>query len=102
MVIEFNIVFGFEYLDILILLCIFFLREGLKMEDVMRVSFLDIFLQFFVYNFGYWLGLIKVIINEFRLNEIVILVNLQVNNGFWFDLQIIFFVLSLYSGVLKL
>lgn len=76
MVIEFNIVFGFEYLDILILLCIFFLREGLKMGDVMRVSFLDIFLWFFVYNFGYWLGLIKVIINEFRLNEIVILVNL--------------------------
>lgn len=76
MVIEFNIVFGFEYLDILILLCIFFLREGLKMGDVMRVSFLDIFLWFFVYIFGYWLGLIKVIINEFRLNEIVILVNL--------------------------
>ena len=83
---ESNIVFGSEYLDILNSLCIFSSREGLKMEDVMRVSFSDTFLRFFAHNSGYWPGLIKATTNEFRLNEIVTLANLQANNGSRFDL----------------
>ena len=99
---ESNIVFGSEYLDILTSLCIFSSREGLKMEDVMRVSFSDTFLRFFAHNSGYWPGLIKATTNEFRLNEIVTLANLQANNGSRFDLQIILLVLSLHSGASKL
>ena len=99
---ESNIVFGSEYLDILTSLCIFSSREGLKMEYVMRVSFSDTFLRFFAHNSGYWPGLIKATTNEFRLNEIVTLANLQANNGSRFDLQTILLVLSLHSGASKL
>ena len=99
---ESNIVFGSEYLDILTSLCIFSSREGLKMEDVMRVSFSDTFLRFFAHNSGYWPGLIKATTNEFRLNEIVTLANLQANNDSRFDLQTILLVLSLHSGASKL
>lgn len=99
---ESNIVFGSEYLDILTSLCIFSSREGLKMEYVMRVSFSDTFLRFFAHNSGYWPGLIKATTNEFRLNEIVTLANLQANNDSRFDLQTILLVLSLHSGASKL
>lgn len=99
---ESNNSFGSHCLDILTALCVFSTREHLQVADVMSSRFSGTFLRFFSHNLGYWPGLMKPATNEFRLNEIVTLANLQASEGSRYDLQTLLLVVSLHSGAAKL
>lgn len=99
---ESNNSFGSHCLDILTALCVFSTREHLKVADVMSSRFSGTFLRFFSHNLGYWPGLMRPATNEFRLNEIVALANLQARKELRYDLQTLLLVLSLHSGAAKL
>ena len=99
---ESNNSFCSHCLDILTALCVFSTREHLKVADVMSSRFSGTFLRFFSHNLGYWPGLMKPATNEFRLNEIVTLANLQASMELRYDLQTLLSILSLHSGAAKL
>lgn len=94
--------FGSQCLGILTALCVFSTRERLPVADILSSRFSGTFLRFFSHHLEYWPGLIKLSINEFRLNEIVTLVNTQASQGSRHDLQTLLLVLSLHSGAAKL
>ena len=99
---ESNNAFGSHCLDILTALCVFSTREHLKVADVMSSRFSGTFLRFFSHSLGYWPGLMKPVTNEFRLNEIVTLANLQASGESRYDLQTLLLILSLHSGAARL
>ena len=99
---ESNNSFGSHCLDILTALCVYSTREHLKVADVMSSRFSGTFLRFFSHNLGYWPGLMKPATNEFRLNEILTLANLQASKEVRYDLQTLLLILSLHSGAAKL
>ena len=94
--------FGSQCLDILTALCVFSTREHLNLADVMNSRFSGTFLRFFSHNVGYWPGLMKRATNEFRLNEMVTLANLQASKELRYDLQTLLLIVSLHSGAAKL
>lgn len=94
--------FGSHCLDILTALCVFSTREHLHVAEVMNFRISGTFLRFFSYNLEYWPGLIKLATNQFRLNEIVTLANLQASKDLRYDLQTLLLVLSLHGGAAKL
>ena len=94
--------FGSQCLDILTALCVFSTRERLNLPDVMSSRFSGTFLRFFSHSLGYWPGLMKPATNEFRLNEMVTLANLEASKELRYDLQTLLLILSLHSGAAKL
>ena len=96
-----NYIFDSQCLDILTSLCVFSSREHFQVEDIINVRFSGMFLRLIAYSSGLWPGLIKPATNEFRLDEIVNLTNLQAKKGIRCDLQTLLLVVCLHSGATK-
>lgn len=93
--------FDSQCLGILNALCVFCTREHLRLADIIGIRLSGVFLRLIAYSSGFWPGLIKQVTNKFRLNEIVNLANVQVNNGERHDLRVLLLVLCLDSGATK-
>ena len=97
-----NSAFGSQCLDILTSICVFSTREHLQVAEIIGTRFTGMFLQFVSHGSGFsGPATIKPATNEFRLDEIVNLTNLQASKGERHDLQILLLVVCLHSGATK-